>query len=147
MNRIVLGAFGALAMVGLGLFWVQGRAEVEEGAPPPEPLVQKEPEDPEVLPFADIAGLEGPAPPESNELTREERRFFRYDYNRDRRITRNEMMSSRTDSFRKLDIDGNNLLTFEEWAVTTSERFEAMDADGNGWLSQSEFATSAPARR
>lgn len=147
MNRIILGAFGALAMVGIGLFWIQGRAEVEEGAPPPEPLMQQEPLDPEVLPFADIEGLEGPAPPESTELTREERRFYRYDRNRDRRITRNEMMSSRTDSFRKLDTDGNNLLTFEEWAVSTAERFDEMDADGNGWLSQSEFATSAPSRR
>ncbi len=149
MNRIILGAFGALALVGIGLFWIQGRAAVEQGAPPPEqePLADPGQVDPEVLPFAEIEGLEGPAPPESTELTREERRFFRYDRNRDRRITRNEMMSTRTDSFRKLDTDGNNLLTFEEWAVTTSDRFAEMDADGNGWLSQSEFATSAPSRR
>ncbi len=143
MNRIVLGLFGALAMVGLGLFWIQGRAEVEEGGPPPGTPVQQEPVDPAALPFADIEGMQGPAPPESTELTREERRFYRYDRNRDRRITRNEMMSSCTDSFRKLDKDRNNLLTFEEWAVSTSERFEAMDADSNGWLSQLEFATSA----
>ena len=35
MNRIALGALGALALAGLGLFWLQGRAEVERGAPPP----------------------------------------------------------------------------------------------------------------
>ena len=29
MNRIVLGALIALALTGLGLFWWQGRAEVE----------------------------------------------------------------------------------------------------------------------
>ncbi|TIX50123.1 hypothetical protein [Alteraurantiacibacter aquimixticola] len=146
MNRILLGAILALALGGLGLFWLQGRAAVEEGAPPPEPVVEEEEVDPEELPFADIAGLEGPAPPESTELTREERRFYRYDRNRDRRITRNEMLSSRTDAFRRLDTDGNNLLTFEEWAVSTSDRFAEMDGDGNGWLSQSEFATSAPKR-
>lgn len=147
MNRMLLGAICALALVGLGLFWMQGRAAVEQGAPPPplEAAVEEE-VDPEVLPFADIAGMEGPAPPESTELTREERRFYRYDRNRDRRITRNEMLSSRTDAFRRLDTDGNNLLTFEEWAVTTVERFDEMDADGNDWLSQSEFATSAPSR-
>jgi len=145
MNRIVLGAFGALAMTGLGLFWMQGRAEVEEGAPPPEvgAVPDGEAIDAEALPFADVEGMQGPAPPESTELSREERRFFRYDRNRDRKITRNEMMSTRTDSFRKLDTDGHNLLTFEGWAVTTSDRFAEMDADGNGWLSQGEFATSA----
>ena len=88
-----------------------------------------------------------PEPPEATELTREERRFFRYDRNRDRRITRTEMLSTRTDAFRKLDVDGNNLLTFEEWAVTTSRRFEGADADGNGELTPAEFATTAPKRR
>jgi hypothetical protein len=146
MNRMILGAFLALVMVGIGLFWLQGRAAVETGAPPPASGTEEERPNPEVLPFADISGLEGPAPPESTELSREEQRFYRYDRNRDRRITRNEMLSSRTDAFRRLDTDGNNLLTFEEWAVTTADRFDEMDADGNGWLSQAEFATSAPVR-
>lgn len=148
MNRIVLGAFCALVLVGIGLFWMQGRAEVERGAPPPEPdVLEEEGDDPDELPFADIAGLQGPEPPEASELTREERRFYRYDRNRDRKITRHEMMSSRTSSFRNLDVDGNNLLTFEEWAVTTSSRFEEMDADGDLELTPAEFATSAPKPR
>lgn len=145
MNRIILGAVGALLLVGIGLFWWQGRAEVEQGAPPPEPAPA--PVDPQALPSADVSSLRGPAPPEASELTREEQRFFRYDINRDRRITRTEMMSTRTDAFRDLDTDGNNLLTFEEWAVTTGNRFATMDKDGNGWLSQPEFATSAPRPR
>ena len=143
MNRLVLGAFAALVAVGIGLFWLQGRAEVEQGAPPPARIAPAE----TGLPQADVSGMRGPEPPESTELTREEQRFFRYDTNRDRRITRTEMMSTRTDSFRDLDTDGNNLLTFEEWAVTTGNRFAGMDADGNGWLSPAEFATSAPRPR
>ena len=146
MNRIVLGAFCALVLVGIGLFWLQGRAAVIDAAPPPEVIVETPEIDPEELPFADVEGMEGPAPPESTDLSREERRFYRYDRNRDRRITRNEMLSSRTDAFRRLDTDGNNLLTFEEWAVSTVTRFDDMDADGNDWLSQAEFATSAPNR-
>ena len=145
MTKVILGAFAALVLVGIGLFWMQGRAQVEEGAPPPEPTA--EPTDPNALPSADIADLEGPEPPEASELTREQRRFFRYDRNRDLKITRNEMLSTRTDAFRRLDTDGNNLLTFEEWAITTSTRFEEMDADENTELSQAEFATSAPAPR
>ena len=140
MNRVVLGAFAALLLAGVGLFWLQGRAEVEEGAPPPVAPSAT----PSGLPTADVAGLEGPAPPEATDLTREQRRFFRYDRDRDLKITRNEMLSTRTDAFRKLYQDGNNLLTFEEWAVATVDRFEGADADRDGELSQKEFATTAP---
>lgn len=145
MNRLVLGGVVALLLAGVGLFWWQGRAEVERGAPPPLPEVAAP--DLEVLPQADPGDLTGPAPPEATELTREERRFFRYDRNRDRKITRTEMLSSRTDGFRDLDKDGNNLLTFEEWAVTTAERFDGADADGDNELTPAEFATTAPKRR
>ena len=149
MNRMILGAFAALVMVGIGMFWLQGRAQVEQAAPPPQPQAPSEADqtDPNALPSADIANLTGPEPPEASELTREERRFFRYDRNRDRKITRNEMLSSRSDAFRKLDTDGNNLLTFEEWAITTAERFDKMDSNGDDELSQAEFATSAPKPR
>lgn len=87
--------------------------------------------------------MEGSTPPEASELTREQRRFFRYDRNRDLIITRNEMLSTRSDGFRKLDVDGNNLLTFEEWAVTTANRFDEADEDGDGKLTPREFATTA----
>ena len=142
MNRVVLGAFIALALVGLGTFWWQGRAEVERGAPPPQLATAEEPL-PEI-PASDPGDMVGPAPPEATELTREQRRFFRYDRNRDWRITRTEMLSSRTDGFRKLDKDGNNLLDFEEWAVTTVDKFEGADVDGDNQLTPGEFATTAP---
>lgn len=140
MNRIVLGVFIGLLLVGVGLFWLKGRAEVEEAAPPPEPPVAA----PTGLPNADVAGMRGPAPPEASELTREQQRFFRYDRNRDQRITRDEMLSTRTDAFRKLDKDGNNLLTFEEWAVATADRFDRADANGDRELNAREFASTAP---
>ncbi|WP_128892658.1 EF-hand domain-containing protein [Erythrobacter sp. HKB08] len=144
MNRILLGAVCALALVGLGAFWWQGRAQVEAAAPPP-PAPEATLNLPDI-PISDPADMEGPEPPEASELTREQRRFFRYDRNRDLRITRAEMLSSRTDAFRKLDVDGNNLLTFEEWAVATATRFDQADADGNRELTQDEFATTAPKR-
>ena len=38
MNRIILGALGVLLIFGVGMFWLQGRAEVEAAAlPPPVP--------------------------------------------------------------------------------------------------------------
>ncbi len=144
MNRLVLGGVLALVLVALGLFWWQGRAEVEQGAPPP--MAQPEKPDPDSLPTADPGDLKGPAPPEATELTREEQRFFRYDRNRDRIISRNEMLSTRSDAFRKLDKDGNNLLDFEEWAVTTVDRFEGADANRDNKLDMAEFRTTAPKR-
>lgn len=140
MNRIALGAILVLLLAGLALFWIQGRAEVEGGAPPPLAAADR----PEGLPLADASGLRGPAPPEADDLTKEQQRFFRYDRNRDLRITRDEMLSSRTAAFRKLDKDGNNLLTFEEWAVTTVDRFEGADRNRDRSLTQAEFATTAP---
>jgi hypothetical protein len=134
---------GGLALAGVGVVWWQGRAEIENSAPPPPP-VEVPVLDPDALPIADPGDLQGPAPPEVSELSREEQRFFRYDRNRDRLITRNEMLSTRTDAFRKLDKDGNNLLTFEEWAVATVDRFEKADADGNERLTPREFAVTAP---
>jgi EF hand len=131
-----------LVLVGVGTFWWQGRAAIETAPPPPlpEPVALAV----EDLPTADPGTMTGPAPPEVSELSREEQRFFRYDRNRDRLITRNEMLSTRTDGFRDLDVDGNNLLTFEEWAVTTVDRFEKADGDSNGRLTPREFATTAP---
>lgn len=142
MNKLVLGALLALVMVGIGLFWWQGRAEVEEGAPPP--IQQPVTSDPASLPTTNAGDLRGPAPPEATELTREEQRFFRYDRNRDRRVTRNEMLSTRSEAFRKLDKDGNNLLDFEEWAVATVNRFDKADANRDRELDMAEFRSTAP---
>jgi hypothetical protein len=144
MNRILLGALSALLLVAVGLFWLQGRAETVTSIPPPDPAALGRKPAPDALPSADVANLHGPKPPEATKLTREQRRFARYDRNSDGRITRNEMMSTRTPQFRELDTDGNNLLTFEEWAISTGDRFKGADRNGDGWLSPEEFATTRP---
>jgi hypothetical protein len=143
MNRIVLGARAALLFVAAGLFWLQGRAEVERGAPPPVLEASQGP-DTGALPSADVAGQRGPELPEASELSREQRRFGRYDRDSDGRITRNELLAPRTAAFRKLDKDGNNLLTFEEWAAATVDKFAQADGNGDLWLSPDEFRKTAP---
>lgn len=143
MNRIVLGALAALLFVSAGLFWLQGRAEQEQGLPPPD-AEGSQGGSPDVLPSADAEDVTGPAPPEASELTREQRRFGRYDRNSDGRISRNEMLSTRTAAFRSLDKDGNNLLTFEEWAVATVDKFDTADANHDRELTPAEFATTRP---
>lgn len=142
MNRTILGAVLALMMAGVGLFWWQGRAEVEKGAPPPDPIANMPA--PTGLPSAEVGNLRGPELPMATELTREQQRFGRYDRDRDGEISRTEMLSTRTEAFRKLDKDRNNLLTFEEWAVATVDRFEGADANRDAVLSPAEFASTKP---
>lgn len=146
MGRAILGALAALLLVSAGVFWWQGRAETEVGAPPPL-AADAEAEGvaaPGPLPSADVGARRGPAPPEATEATREQRRFSRYDRDSDGRITRNEMLSTRTAAFRKLDANGDNLLTFEEWAVATANRFRAADGNGDLALTPVEFRATKP---
>ena len=85
MNRIVLGALAVLLLGAAGVFWFTGREAAEAGAPPPELSEAVAPAgDPDALPTADAQDLRGPAPPEATEMTREQRRFARYDRNVDR---------------------------------------------------------------
>lgn len=147
MGRFLAGSIAALMLVAAGLFWWEGRVSDRR-----VPLVAQSSAGagvatvpPEGDPNA--RGAPPPAlPPQADQRTREERRFDRYDRNRDKTITRAEMMASRTAAFRKLDKDGNNLLSFEEWAVKTSDRFAGADSNRDGKLTAAEFATTAPKR-
>ena len=142
MSRILLGAMAAIFLLGgaFALIQAQHQDEIDLAALPPPALEPVEDDIPDV----NVGDMVGPKPPQATELTREQKRFARYDRNSDRLITRTELMSSRTKAFRKLDTDGNNLLTFEEWAVATSERFEKADQNKDGQLTPPEFATTKP---
>jgi len=144
MGRFLAGSVAALLLVAAGLFWWEGReganhaALIAQPLPPPrgDPLPGEG--DPNAI------GKPPPMPPSATARTREQKRFDRYDRDRDDVITRNEMLASRASAFRKLDKDGNNLLSFEEWAVATSDRFASADANKDGKLTRAEFATAAP---
>jgi hypothetical protein len=141
--RILFGGLAAIALILGGFFLIRAQQQDDDLAS----IAPAPPAAPEAgLPLADPGTMRGPAPPEATEMTREERRFARYDRNGDRIITREELLASRTKAFKALDTDGNNLLTFEEWAVATSDRFVKADADGNARLSPEEFATTKPKR-
>ena len=51
-----MGVLGGLVLAGVGVFWWQGRAAIEEGAPPPP--VPAPSSDPDALPIADPGTLQ-----------------------------------------------------------------------------------------
>lgn len=58
--------------------------------------------------------------PAASEKTREERRFNRYDKDRNEQISQDEYLASRRKAFAKLDVNGDGRLSFDEWAIKTT---------------------------
>lgn len=85
--------------------------------------------------------------PEASARTREEKRFGRYDKDKDGSITRDEYLASRRKAYARLDTNGDGTVSFDEWAIKTTARFNTADADRNGAMTPAEFATTAPKRR
>ena len=84
--------------------------------------------------------------PEASEKTREEKRFSRYDKNKDGKVQLDEYLAARRKNFDKLDVNHDGRLSFEEYASKAIDKFNA--AGGRkGWLSEAEFATTAPVRK
>lgn len=138
MWRFLAGAIAALALAGAGLFWFSSQAE------------RTHPVLPQAAPDGPPATAETPLPqtvPEASPQTREERRFNRYDKNRDDRITRDEFLASRHKAFAKLDVNGDGRLSFDEWAVKSETKFSAADRNRDGALTRAEFATTAVKRK
>jgi hypothetical protein len=82
--------------------------------------------------------------PEADPKTREEKRFARYDKNKDGKVEPDEYLVARRKNFEKLDTDHNSALSFQEYAVKGIEKFNAADKERNGWLSAAEFTATAP---
>ena len=85
--------------------------------------------------------------PEALPKTREQKRFNRYDKDRNSLITREEYLASRRKAFAKLDTNGDGKLSFDEWAIKTTDKFAKADADKSGAMTPKEFATTAAKRR
>lgn len=122
-----------LLLTGAFLIW-QSHAEKAPGLPSAPPPRNASP--------SLFAGQPLEAP-EASPKSREEKRFSRYDKNKDGKVQADEYLAARRNNFSKLDTDHNGTLSFQEYAVKGIEKFVA--AGGRkGWLSPTEFVATAP---
>ncbi len=140
------GGSALLAIVGVALWRSDHAAAVQAPSP--------------ARAFADVTAPEAPAAAptptryrrtraiapdayEPDAKSTEEKRFARYDHNRDGTIEREEYLANRKKSFAKLDTDGDGKLSFEEYAAKAEAKFDIADADHRGKLTPEEFASTA----
>ena len=135
MWRFLAGVGSALLLCGAGVvWWTNGQQHA--------PVLSA------LAPLAPSTGAaEAAGPPEADERTREQKRFDRYDKDRDGQITREEYLTSRRKAFAKLDTNNDGQLSFEEWAITTTDKFAHADADHSGALTPAEFLTTRVVRK
>ncbi len=136
MGRFLAGVVSALLLVTGGFFiW---RAQADRGSVVPAFAASAA----APMGLADLAG-----PPEASERTREEKRFARYDRDRNGAVAREEYLLARRKAFAKLDTNGDGTLGFEEYAVKTTTKFVAADKDKSGALNPGEFALTRVVRK
>src|SRR6478672_5753117 len=133
MLRFLAGAAVCfLLRTGAFLLW-QSRAATGPGLPGAPPARA-------ATLFGDAEPLQAP---EASAKTREEKRFARYDKDKDGKVEAAEYLAARKRNFDKLDVDHNGALSFQEYAAKGIEKFNA--AGGRkGWLSAAEFVATAP---
>jgi len=146
MWRYLAGAVAALLMVGVGVVIFNARARTD-AVLPPQPLTSTGSGE-----QATPAGAALPdTVPQASERTREQKRFDRYDKDRDGKVTRDEYLLARHKAFAKLDTNGDGRLSFDEWAIKAETKFAGADRDKSNTLTPAEFAITAvkrkPARR
>ncbi len=138
MWRYLAGGVAALLMVGAVMLFLNKRARSDSVLP--------------ALSTAAALAAQADAPlpdtvPEASEKTREQKRFDRYDKDRDGKVTREEYLQARRKAFAKLDRNGDGVLQFDEWAVKAETKFAAADGDKSSTLTAVEFATTAVKRK
>jgi hypothetical protein len=87
------------------------------------------------------------SPPEATEKTREEKRFSRYDKDKNGGVSRDEYLMSRQKNYAKLDLNKDGKLSFDEYAVKTVAKFTGADRDHTGVLTPAEFLTTKIVRK
>jgi hypothetical protein len=136
MWRFLAGVAAALVLVTAGFFLWNARADRASPIPAaPEAVV------------AGTGDVELAGPPAASEKTREEKRFARYDKDKNGQVAQAEYLAGRRKGFDKLDLNHDGKLSFEEYAVKGIQKFAAADKDKSGQLGAAEFATTRVVRK
>lgn len=136
MWRFLAGVAATLVLVSAGLFLWNARANRASPIP--------------VAPQTAIAATEDidlAPPPEASIKTREEKRFARYDKDKNGQVAQGEYLAGRHKGFDKLDLNHDGRLSFDEYAAKGVQKFAAADKDKSGQLNATEFATTRVIRR
>lgn len=137
MWRYLAGGGAALALVGAGALVIGNRGtavaplQAQTGAAGGTATAE---------PLPDTA-------PEATAKTREQKRFGRYDKDRDGAITRDEYLAARRKAYARLDTNADGTLSFDEWAIKATTKFATADTDKSGRMNPAEFATTAVKRK
>ena len=137
MGRFIAGVISALLFVSAGIFiW---RGQVDSAAAIAAAPINEETA---AMTLVDVNG-----PPTATEKTREQKRFGRYDKDKNGAIERDEYLTARRKAFAKLDVSGDGRLMFEEYAIKTTTKFAKADRDGSNKLTPAEFLSTLVARK
>jgi len=135
MLRFLSGAASCfLLLTGVFLIW-QSRADERPGLPP-APAAR-------AYSASMLSGAQPLEAPEATPQSREQKRFSRYDHNKDGKVEADEYLAARRRNFDKLDLDHNGQLSFQEYAIKGIQKFQAAGGS-KGWLSPAEFVKTAP---
>lgn len=137
MSRYIAGLTSIVLMITGGFFIWRAQADRGSMVPPPPTAATTTP-----MGLADLAG-----PPVASERTREEKRFARFDKDRNGAVAGEEYLAARRKNFARLDLNGDGKLGFEEYAVKAVAKFAAADKDRNGALNAAEFALTRVVRK
>ncbi len=145
MWRFLAGVASTLLLVGAGFFIWRGIAN-------DKPLITPAPfsatsgdagaEQATGFAFADVAGA-----PRADQKSKEEKRFNRFDKDKNGAISQDEYLLSRQKAYAKLDTNGDGKISFNEYAAKTALKFAKADSNRSGTLTAAEFATTRVIRK
>ncbi len=136
MGRFIAGVISSLLFVSAGIFIWRGQVD-NVSAITAAPVIEVA----SPMTFSDISG-----PPTATEKTREQKRFDRYDKDKNGVVERDEYLTARRKAFAKLDLSGDGKLVFEEYAIKTTTKFAKADRDRSTKLTPAEFLATRVVR-
>jgi hypothetical protein len=135
MGRFLAGVASALLLAAAGLFFWNGM-DTSKAALPDAPVAEP-----------DYALADTPVAPAASAKSKEEKRFMRFDKDKNGAVSAAEYLISRQKAYAKLDANRDGVLQFSEYAAKTTLKFSKADGDKSGALTRTEFATTRVVRK